>query len=185
MRRYQARIFNFARTLTANDADAEDVTQETFIRAFRGIGRFRGDARFGHWLYRIAANAARSHLRRRARLAPLWDRRVEAGDVPHGHAVGRADGVEEALVRRDVLDRALAALPDTLREVLVLRDVEGLEYRAIAQILDIPVGTVMSRLFRARQRLRPMLAHLLAGSGAAAPAGTAQPLATAALKGIA
>lgn len=159
--RYQTRMFNFARTLTANDADAEDVAQETFLRAFRGLGRFRGDSSFKNWLYRIATNVARSHLGKRVRQGSVWDRRVEADDAAKHAPIDQTETVEDSVIRRDLIDRSLSALTDDLRMVLVLHDVEGLEYREIAVVLSVPIGTVMSRIFRARRRLRPLLTDLL------------------------
>ena len=103
MRRYQSRIFNFTRALTANDADAEDLTQETFIRAFRAIGRFRGDSSFKSWLYQIATNAARTHFGKRTRQAAVWERRVEADDVADRHLASRSGSVEESVMQRDAL----------------------------------------------------------------------------------
>lgn len=175
IRRHQSRIFNFALTLTAGGADAEDLAQETFIRAFRGLSRFRGESSFRNWLYRIAVNAARTRRAQRARQAAVWEARVEADDLAERHparaarSVEQAGSVEQAMIRRQALDRALAALPHDLRAAVVLRDVEGLEYREIAAVLGIPDGTVMSRIFRARRLLRPMLAELRDG-GAARPA---------------
>ena len=103
VRRYQSRIFNFTRALTANDADAEDLTQETFIRAFRAIGRFRGDSSFKSWLYQIATNAARTHFGKRTRQAAVWERRVEADDVADRHLASRSGSVEESVMQRDAL----------------------------------------------------------------------------------
>ena len=175
IRRHQSRIFNFALTLTAGGADAEDLAQETFIRAFRGLSRFRGESSFRNWLYRIAVNVARTRRAQRARQVAVWEARVEADDLAGRRparaagSVEQADSVEQAMIRRQALDRALAALPHDLRAAVVLRDVEGLEYREIAAVLGIPDGTVMSRIFRARRLLRPMLAELR-GGGAARPA---------------
>ena len=161
VRRYQVRMFNFARTLTANDGDAEDLAQETFIRAFRGLRTFRGESSFKNWLYRIATNASRSHFGKRTRQAPVWDRRLEGEDIPDRLLAAQDAGLEQAAIYRQVLDRALGSLSDDLRMPLVLHDVEGLEYREIATVMDIPIGTVMSRIFRARKRLRPLLTELL------------------------
>lgn len=180
IRRHQSRIFNFALTLTAGGADAEDLAQETFIRAFRGLSRFRGESSFRNWLVRIAVNAARTRRAQRARQAAVWEAHVEENDLAERHparaarSVEQADSVEQAMIRRQALDRALAALPHDLRAAVVLRDVEGLEYREIAAVLGIPDGTVMSRIFRARRLLRPMLAELRDGR-AARPA-TARPV---------
>jgi RNA polymerase sigma-70 factor (ECF subfamily) len=162
IRRHQVRIFNFARTLTANDADAEDLAQETFVRAFRGVGRFRGDSSFKNWLYTIATNVARTQMGRRIRQAPVWERRLEADEVSEHQLASQAQSVEETVIHREILDRAVSTLPKDLRIALVLRDVEGLEYREIATVLEIPIGTVMSRIFRARKRLRPLLTELQA-----------------------
>lgn len=159
VRHYQVRMYNFARALTASDLDAEDVAQETFIRAFRGLRRFRGDSSFKNWLYSIAANVARTHRGKRLRQSVVWDQRLEADDVPAQQLATHAD-VEGEAIRRQVLDRALSTLPEDQRIPLVLHDVEGLEYKEIAAVLAIPIGTVMSRIFRGRQRLRPLLAEL-------------------------
>jgi RNA polymerase sigma-70 factor (ECF subfamily) len=160
VRRYQTRMFNFARTLTASDEDAEDLAQETFIRAFRGVRRFRRESSFKNWLYTIATNVAISHFGRRTRQAPVWERRLEADDLSEEHLASPSANVEDTVIRREALDRALSTLSEDLRITLVLRDVEGLEYREISEVLDIAVGTVMSRIFRARQRLRPLLDEL-------------------------
>ena len=172
IRRHQARIFNFALALTANGADADDLAQETLVRAFRGLRRFRGESSFRNWLYRIAANAARSRRGQRARQAAVWDARVEADNRAERHPASAGSSVEQTVMQRQALDRALASLPARMRAAVVLRDVEGLEYREIAAALGVPVGTVMSRIFRARRLLRPMLAELrdqrdTAASGAA------------------
>jgi RNA polymerase sigma-70 factor (ECF subfamily) len=161
VRRYQVRMFNFARTLTGADGDAEDLAQETFIRAFRGLGRFRGESSFKNWLYRIAVNVAHTHRKKRARQAPVWQRRLEADDVSERHLTDHTEDSEESVIHRQVLDRALSTLSEKMRAPLVLHDVEGLEYREIAEILDVPIGTIMSRIFRARQRMRPLLVDLL------------------------
>ena len=169
VRRYQVRMFNFARAMTANDADAEDVAQETFFRAFRALGRFRGESSFKNWLYRIATNVARTHVGKRSRQGPVWDRRVEADDVVDHALIDERETAEDSVIRRDLLERSLSTLSDDLRTALVLHDVEGLEYREIARVLKVPIGTVMSRIFRARQRLRPLLTDLLARADPADP----------------
>jgi RNA polymerase sigma-70 factor (ECF subfamily) len=160
VRRYQAQVVNLARAL-AMRADAEDLAQETFIRAYRGIGRFRGESSFKTWLYRVALNVIRSHAAERSRWAPLRGSTLDVrpGESPAMAAPGA--GIEERLLRRDAIDRALAALPLDLRSAVVLRDVQGLEYKEIAALLAVPIGTVESRIFRARQLLKPRLAGLL------------------------
>lgn len=161
--RYQARIVNYASAMVHDAGAAEDVAQETFVRAWRALGRFRGESTFKTWLYRIATNVARTHLDRRGRRARIADRSLDdeaeplqAGDVP-----SPAPDAETALVRREAIDRALSELPDELRQALVLRDVEGLDYKEIAGVTGAPIGTVESRIFRARRRLRTLLRPLV------------------------
>ena len=166
VRRYQVRMFNFARSLTASDSDAEDVAQEAFVRAFQSLsrGKFRGESSFKNWLYTITTNVARTHFGKRVRQGPVWDSRVEEEGVAEHQLADHAESAEESVIRRDSLDRAMSTLSEDLRTALVLHDVEGLEYREIAEVLGVPIGTVMSRIFRARKRLRPLLVELL-GTG--------------------
>ena len=165
VRAYQHRLVNFVRALVSDAADAEDVAQEAFVRAYRGLRGFRGTSSFKTWLYQIATNAARSHL-----AGERGRRETAAGDptmTPEafGSPASR-DDVEGDLVRRDRLDRALAELPEEWRLAVALRDIEGLDYAEIAEVLDIPIGTVESRIFRGRARLRSILtAPALANRG--------------------
>lgn len=163
--RHQARIVNYASALVRDAGAAEDVAQETFVRAWRGLGGFRGESSFRTWLYRIASNVARTHVDRRGRQPRIADRGLDDGDeglqlddVPSG-----APDAETALVTREAIDRALAELPAELRTALVLRDVEGLDYKEIAGVTGAPMGTVESRIFRARRRLRTLLRPLVDG----------------------
>jgi RNA polymerase sigma-70 factor (ECF subfamily) len=161
VRRYQVRMVNFARTSTGGDADAEDLAQETFIRAFRGLGLFRGESSFKNWLYRIAANVCHTYRGKRVHQAPVWERRLEDADVSEHDFIGHTDDLEESVIYRQALDRALLTLSEEMRIPLILHDVEGIEYREISEILDVPIGTIMSRIFRARQRMRLLLTDLL------------------------
>lgn len=163
VRRHQARIFNLARALVGDDGDAEDLAQEAFIRAWRAIGRFRGASAFRTWLYRVAINVIRSHLARRSQQRLIWGwwpRKGSDAEPREAVLAGSVD-VETGLLRREAIDRALSALPPDMRVAVTLRDIEGLEYREIAETLGVPIGTVMSRIARGRARLRPLLAPLV------------------------
>ena len=162
VRRYQVRIFNLARVSTRNDADAEDVAQEIFVRVYRGLRSFRGDSAFRTWLYRIAVNVTRTRAGRPSLFG--WFRRVEPEEVGGADpldALPGADAVEDSVAYRDAIDHALGRLTPDLRMAVTLRDIEGLEYREIADVLGVPVGTVMSRISRGRGKLRPILAEAL------------------------
>ena len=147
--------------MTGGDADADDMAQEAFVRVWRSLPGFRGESAFRTWLYGIAMNVVRTHRGRRSKLRSLfWSAPAEGEFGPLEHVRDRDAGVEQKIMMRDGIDRALRSLPGELREALVLRDIQGLEYREIADALGVPIGTVESRIFRARQRLRPLLAHL-------------------------
>lgn len=161
VRRHQGQVVNLARAMTGGDADVDDMAQEIFVRAWRSLPRFRGEAAFRTWLYGIALNVIRTHRTRRSRLRTfLWSAPAEDPGDSLERVADEDPGVEEKIMMRDAIDRALAQIPAELREALVLRDVQGLEYREIAAALGVPIGTVESRIFRARQRLRPLLAPL-------------------------
>jgi RNA polymerase sigma-70 factor (ECF subfamily) len=152
-------MITLARVLTAGRGEAEDLAQEVFVRAWRSLGSFRGDSTFRTWLHRVAINVIRTSQTRQGRLARLFVARGQhekAPDPPSGE-----EPADAALARRQVIDRALAALPEDLRVAVTLRDLQGLDYKEIAAALDVPIGTVESRIFRARQKLRPLLASLI------------------------
>jgi RNA polymerase sigma-70 factor, ECF subfamily len=154
VRRYRRQVHGLVRVLTGGDNEAEDLVQDIFVRAYRAIGSFRGESAFRSWLYRIAINAVHTHNgKRRVRESAFafhaHDER-SMDDLPSGA------NLEEAMLHRQTIERALADLPEALRVLIVLRDVQGLKYDEIARILKMPRGTVESRLFRARQKLRQM-----------------------------
>ncbi len=160
--RYQSRVYKLVLLLVGGESlDAEDLAQESFIRAYRAIGQFRQDSSFRTWLHRIAINVIRSHLARRRQRAPLvtLEANPEVEDAAQ-EAATPCDDPETALIRRQAIDRALATLSTEARLVVTLRDLQGLEYQEIAAITGVPIGTVESRLFRARRRLRPLLEPL-------------------------
>jgi RNA polymerase sigma-70 factor (ECF subfamily) len=159
LRRHYDRIFAVCRRITGNDADAADAAQDALISIVRSIGRFDGRAAFSTWAYRIATNASLDELRRRRRRPLLvddrTDPRAEGGDT---QIVDPDAGPRvEAIGDRMAIDAALAELPETFRVPLVLRDVGDLDYAEIAETLDIPVGTVKSRIARGRAQLVELL----------------------------
>lgn len=158
VRTHQDRIYNVAYRITGNHEDAADAAQDAFVRAYQALARFREDAAFSTWLYRIATNAALDLVRRRP--AALH---VElSADHP---APG---GPELEAHRREIHRRihaALGRLPAEFRTAVVLRDFHGLEYEQIARILQVPIGTVRSRLSRAREVLRAQLMDLVTSEG--------------------
>ena len=154
--KYQGRIGALISRYVSNDADIEDVTQECFIKAFRAIGSFRGDSAFYTWLYRIGANTAKNHLvacKRR----PQADSAIEDVDLREpNHALIEISN-PESLAMGDQLAKIVAEamenLPRELKSALRLREFEGLSYDDIATVLGCPVGTVRSRIFRAREAI--------------------------------
>lgn len=163
--RYQHRIVSVITRYVHDWSDAQDVAQDTFIRAYRAIGNFRGDAQFYTWLYKIAINTAKNWLVSQGRRPPGDD--VEIGDAEHydgGARLRDTDTPEQELIRREIeqtVTSVVEALPDELRMAITLREVDGLSYEEIAETMNCPIGTVRSRIFRARdaidQKLRPML----------------------------
>ena len=145
-------VFTQALRLVGDWQEAEDVTQDAYLRAFRGLPGFRGDAQFETWLYRIVANAALSHLRRKGRLAEVL---AEPEDDPTD--VSQEVGVAERAVDRDALESALATLSPALRTVVVLKDVYGLSCQEIGDHIGVSEGAVKVRLHRARRRLKGIL----------------------------
>ena len=149
-----AQAHRLARWLTGNPSDAEDVVQDAALKAFRGIGGFSG-ANARAWVLTIVRNAANTWLAKNRAGPVQLASDVEAGDVLDADARD-PDTPEKLLLRRveaDEVRRAVAALPEGFREVIVLREIHELNYREIAQVLDVPIGTVMSRLARARRML--------------------------------
>ena len=163
--RYQVKILNLISRYVRDPEEVRDVAQEAFIKAYRALPRFRGDSAFYTWLYRIAINTAKNHLVARSRRPPSSDVDVEDADYREDADMLRESEDPESALSRDQLQatihQALADLPDDLRSALTLREFDGLSYEQIADILECPVGTVRSRIFRARefvdQRMRPVM----------------------------
>jgi RNA polymerase sigma-70 factor (ECF subfamily) len=146
-------------------AEAQDIAQEAFVKAYRALPRFRGDSAFYTWLYRIAINTAKNHLAAESR-RPIGQP-VDLQDPEEYEVLARLRDVDtpEGLVLTEEIQRtveqAIQALPEELRTAIMLRELEGLSYEEIAEAMDCPVGTVRSRIFRAREaigeRLKPLL----------------------------
>lgn len=168
--RYQGRVFRLASRLTGNDGDAADVLQDTFLQVYRGLGSFRGESRFGTWLYRIAANAALMQRRARARRpAESLEAFLPRFDANGLHVATPAE-LQVAARSEELLDRQLLAekaragierLPALYREAFVLRDLEEMPTVEVAQVLGLEPATVRQRVHRARLMLRGYLGDLV------------------------
>ena len=157
--RHQSHIVNYAAAVMRDSNDAEDVAQQTFLRAYRALAQFRGESTFKTWLYRIATNVALTHLNRRDRETRMRNHNLDddTSSLKAFEIASQGIDTETNVVLRDTIDRALATLPNELRIAVILRDVAGLDYKEIADATGAPIGTVESRIFRGRQRLRPLL----------------------------
>ena len=165
--KYQRRIFRLISRFVRDAAIAEDVAQETFLRAYRAIGQFRGDSQFYTWLYRIAVNTAKKSLSDSARDPVIRESSTISEDgetFVSGEQLTDMETPEAVLASREIartVNAAMEALPEDLRTAIALREIEGMSYEDIAQAMNCPVGTVRSRIFRAREaiarQLRPLL----------------------------
>ncbi len=165
VRKYQHRITALIGRYIPDWSECQDVAQETFIRAYRALPNFRGDAQFYTWLHRIAVNTAKNYLVAQNRRPPTDD--IDAGDAEQfdtGTRLRDTDTPEHELLRQEIertLMRAVETLPEELRTAITMREVDGLSYEEIAQKMGCPIGTVRSRIFRAREaidaELRPLL----------------------------
>ena len=163
--KYQNKIIQLVNRYVHDSDEARDVAQEAFIKAYRAIGRFRGDSAFYTWLYRIAINTAKNYLVASGRRPPRSDIDAQDAEQYEGAAGLKEYATPERLLIKDEIQEAIATaideLPDDLRTAITLRELEGLSYEEIAQTMDCPIGTVRSRIFRARDaidtRLKPLL----------------------------
>ncbi|EEO26947.2 RNA polymerase sigma factor RpoE [Oxalobacter formigenes HOxBLS] len=168
--KYQRKLFRLVLRLVTNQTEAEDVVQETFIKAYRALHQFRGDSAFYTWLYRIGINTAKNFLDNQGRRVPTsTDASAEQMEsYDEGENLRDIDTPESVLASKQIaqtVNIAMDELPDDLRMALSLREIEGLSYDEIASVMDCPIGTVRSRIFRAREsiatKLRPLLGTTL------------------------
>lgn len=164
--KYQRKLTRLLSRFIRDPAEVEDVTQEAFIKAYRALPTFRGDSAFYTWLYRIGINTAKNHLVALGRRAPTTTEfdAEEAEGFTDAEQLRDVDTPESVLMSKQIgatVEAALAALPEELRTAITLREIEGLSYEEIAEMMNCPIGTVRSRIFRAREaiatRLRPLL----------------------------
>ncbi|MDO2949486.1 RNA polymerase sigma factor RpoE [Aeromonas simiae] len=167
VRKYQHKVVNLVARYVNNPGDVPDVAQEAFIKAYRSLPTFRGDSAFYTWLYRIAVNTAKNYLTSQGRRPPSSDVEAEDAEYYDGGEALTEISTPENLALTDEIKRtvfaAIEALPEDLRTAITLRELEGLSYEEIAEIMECPVGTVRSRIFRAREaidrKLQPLIEH--------------------------
>jgi RNA polymerase sigma-70 factor (ECF subfamily) len=165
--KYQHRIIQLVNRYVKDPSEAQDVAQEAFIKAYRALGNFRGDSAFYTWLYRIAINTAKNYLVSRSRRNS--DYQVDIQDAEIFENAPQLQGMETPerhLLNQEIVDtiqEAIDKLPEDMRTAIMLREFEGMSYEEIAEAMDCPVGTVRSRIFRAREaidnKLNPLLEH--------------------------
>ena len=165
--KYQHRIFGLINRYVRDTDEVQDVAQEAFIKAYKALPGFRGESAFYTWLYRIAINTAKNYLVSRSRRPPGTD--IEVADAEYlegGGGLREIETPENALFGAElkvVVERAIAGLPEDLRTAVTLREFDGLSYEDIADIMDCPVGTVRSRIFRARESIDALVSQQLQG----------------------
>lgn len=165
VKKYQHRIMALISRYVNHPGDVADVAQETFIKAYRALPKFRGDSAFYTWLYRIAVNTAKNYLVSRGRKPPSFD--VDAQEAEYyneGNGFKDIASPERLMLTEEIKEtvmQAIAALPDDLKQAITLRELDGLGYEEIAITMDCPIGTVRSRIFRAREAIEAKLKPLL------------------------
>jgi RNA polymerase sigma-70 factor (ECF subfamily) len=163
--KYQHKVTKLVARFIRDNSEVQDVTQEAFIKAYRALGNFRGDSAFYTWLYRIAINTAKNYLVSQGRRPPNSDIDAATAEGLDGATAMREIATPERNMLRDeiaqTVHQAVAGLPEDLRTAITLREIDGMSYEDIAQVMDCPIGTVRSRIFRAREaidnELRPLV----------------------------
>jgi RNA polymerase sigma-70 factor (ECF subfamily) len=167
VKKYQSKIAKLIGRFIHNAAEVEDVTQEAFIKAYRGLANFRGESAFYTWMYRIAINTAKNHLVSMGRKTPDISIDAQEAEQYEGVSYLKEYATPESLTLADEVKQtvfeSIEKLPMELKTAITLRELEGLSYEEIAQVMDCPIGTVRSRIFRAREAidesLKPLLSH--------------------------
>lgn len=166
--KYQHRIIKLISRFISDPMEREDVAQEAFIKAYRALGNFRGESAFYTWLYRISVNTAKNHLMKASRRPPAQDVALDDSEGGECYAIPRELNTPETSMMNDQLAAAIreafAELPDVLREAIQLRELEGMSYDEIALVMDCPIGTVRSRIFRAREAVEKAMQPYLDAS---------------------
>ena len=163
--KYQHKVANLVSRYVKNHSDVPDIVQEAFIKAYRALPNFRGDSAFYTWLYRIAVNSAKNYLVSQGRKPPASDVDADEADFYEGSdALKEQSTPERSLLSEEIeetLFKVVEKLPDDLRMAITLREIEGLSYEEIASVMSCPVGTVRSRIFRAREAIDKVIQPLL------------------------
>lgn len=163
--KYQHKVAHLVSRYVKNSGDVADVTQEAFVKAYRALANFRGESAFYTWLYRIAVNTAKNYLASQGRKAPTNDVDAEEADFYDGSDSLRENSTPERVLLTEEINRLLfetvEKLPEDLRMAITLREMEGMSYEEIASVMDCPVGTVRSRIFRAREAIDAVIQPLL------------------------
>lgn len=169
--KYQHRILALVGRFVPDFAEAQDVTQEAFIKAYRALPGFRGESQFYTWMYRIAVNTAKNYLVSRGRKTPTRDIDLDDAEFFADEANMKDIETPDGLLQRDQLQKvvfdAIEALPEELRMAVTLRELEGMSYEEIAEVMECPIGTVRSRIFRAREAIDRKMQPLLADTASA------------------
>jgi RNA polymerase sigma-70 factor (ECF subfamily) len=168
VRKYQHKVVKLVLRYVRNPAEAEDIAQEAFIKAYRALPQFRGDSAFYTWMYRIAINTAKNSLASRDRSPIAYD--LDLTDPEESHSVqtklqdpDTPEGMALTEEIRGIVNSAIEGLPEELKTAIVLRELDGLSYEEIAAAMECPVGTVRSRIFRAREAIDKRLREVFEG----------------------